>query len=114
MAQLSIRVDVLDRIRIGPGKIQLLEAVDQHGSISGAGRALGMSYKRAWDLVAELNGAFRGHVVEAQTGGKAGGGAHLTPLGKELVTRYRLVVAEAERAAAPHLAAIEASLTAER
>jgi len=109
MAQLSIRVDVPDRVRIGPGKIRLLEAVAELGSISGAGRSLGMSYKRAWDLIAEMNSAFEDHVVLAQPGGRAGGGALLTPLGKELVAHYRAIVADAEKAAAKHLEAIEAA-----
>jgi molybdate transport system regulatory protein len=107
MAQLSIRVDLLDRVRVGPGKIQLLEALDEQGSISGAGRAIGMSYKRAWDLIAELNSSFVTPVVQTQAGGKAGGGARLTPFGRVLVARYRAIVEGAEAMAAPHLEAIE-------
>jgi molybdate transport system regulatory protein len=109
MAQLSIRVDVPDKVRIGPGKIQLLEAVGEQGSISGAGRFLGMSYKRAWDLIAEMNSAFEDLVVLTQPGGRTGGGAVLTPLGKELVAHYRAIVVGAEKAAAKHLEAIEAA-----
>jgi len=93
---LSVRIDLDPEGRIGPGKIQLLENIKANGSISAAGRAMDMSYKRAWDLVGEIN-RICGHVaVERQTGGKNGGGAALTPFGLSLVARYRNI----ERAAA--------------
>ena len=83
---LSLRIDLDTEGRIGPGKIQLLEKIQQFGSISAAGRAMDMSYKRAWDLVDEINRVCRRPAVERQTGGKNGGGAALTPFGASLVS----------------------------
>lgn len=77
--------------------------IAQHGSIAGAGRALGMSYRRAWLLVEAMNSGFGRPVVEAQIGGRAGGGARLSDLGADVVARYRAVEAAAEAAAAPYL-----------
>lgn len=108
MARLSIRIDLAREGRIGPGKVALLERVAELGSISAAGRAMGMSYKRAWQLVAELNRAFGQPLVEARPGGVSGGGAKLTPFGEEIVFRYRAVEEAAEGAVAMHLAALEA------
>lgn len=104
-AELSLRID-LPSGRIGPGKIRLLEAIDQEGSISAAGRALGMSYKRAWDLVDALNSLVGSPVVEASTGGYRGGGAMLTDAGRDLVADYRAIERAAQRAAQPRLAAL--------
>ncbi len=89
MASLSIRIDIAPGLRIGPGKVQLLEMIAEHGSISAAGRALGMSYRRAWMLIEEMNKGFGQPVVDAQIGGKAGGGARLSSLGADLVAHYR-------------------------
>ena len=75
LPSLSVRIDLDTEGRIGPGKIQLLEKIDEFGSISAAGRAMDMSYKRAWDLVDEINRICRQAAVERQTGGKNGGGA---------------------------------------
>jgi molybdate transport system regulatory protein len=102
---LSLRID-LPSGRIGPGKIRLLEAIEREGSISAAGRALGMSYKRAWDLVDALNKQFGTPVVEASTGGHRGGGAMLTEAGRSLVADYRAIERAARRAAEPRLAAL--------
>src|SRR3954470_9790528 len=74
MASLSIRIDLGPNVRVGPGKIRLLELIAEHGSISAAGRALGMSYRRAWLLVDELNHLFAEPVVAGQIGGRSGGG----------------------------------------
>jgi molybdate transport system regulatory protein len=87
-------------VRLGPGKIQLLELIDTHGSISEAARAMDMSYRRAWLLVAELNQGFRQPVTEAQTGGKGGGHAVLTAFGHELVGLYRKIEQDAAAAVA--------------
>ncbi|MDK9698129.1 MAG: LysR family transcriptional regulator [Siculibacillus sp.] len=92
--------------RIGHGKVALLEAIAETGSISGAGRLLGMTYRRAWELVDHLNKAFGRPLVAGQSGGTGGGGARLTELGREVVARYRAVQAAAEAAAAPHVAAL--------
>src|ERR1700730_10495759 len=86
---LSVRIDLDSEGRIGPGKIQLLENIRELGSISAAGRAMDMSYKRAWDLVDEINRICRQAAVERQTGGQKGGGAGLTAFGVSLVRRYR-------------------------
>src|SRR5881396_1105023 len=85
LPSLSVRIDLAPEGRIGPGKIQLLENIDKCGSISAAGRAMDMSYKRAWDLVDEINRICRQADVERQTGGKNGGGAVLTAFGISLV-----------------------------
>lgn len=104
MAHLSIRIDLSSNNRVGPGKVRLLEMIAEHGSISAAGRSLGMSYRRAWMLIEALNKGFGRPVVEAQIGGKAGGGARLSSLGVEVVANYRAAEQAAERAAAPFLA----------
>src|SRR4051794_9196124 len=72
-------------------KIELLEQIREHGSISAAGRAMEMSYKRAWDLVDEINRICGRAAVEPQAGGKNGGGAMLTKFGATLVARYRRI-----------------------
>ncbi len=74
---------------LGPGKVDLLELIRDQGSISAAGRSMGMSWKRAWSLVDELNRAFRLPLVEAARGGAAGGGAHLTATGTDVLALYR-------------------------
>lgn len=89
MTHLKIRIYFDDESWIGPGKVELLERIDEYGSISAAGRAMNMSYKRAWDLVAELNRIFGAPVARAQTGGKTGGGAELTPLGRQIIAAFR-------------------------
>ena len=101
-AVLWLRIDLADG-RVGPGKIALLEAIAEAGSISAAARSLGMSYRRAWELVAELNQTFSSPVVERITGGAGGGGAKLTRLGEALVLGFRDIEAAASRAAAAHL-----------
>ena len=106
MPHLRIRVYLDDKSWIGPGKVDLLEAIAEHGSISAAGRAMGMSYKRAWDLVAELNRIFGAPVAAARPGGRRGGGAELTPLGRDVVEQYRAIEQNAANAAEPHIAVL--------
>jgi len=101
-ARLSLRVDFPGG-RIGPGKIALLEAIAREGSISAAGRALGMSYKRAWELVDQLNTLLAEPAVTASPGGARGGGAKLTAAGEALIQDYRAMERAAARAAAPQL-----------
>jgi molybdate transport system regulatory protein len=108
--RLTLRVDFGAGRSIGPGKIRLLEAVDRDGSISQAGRALGMSYRRAWLLIDDMNRCFRQAVVSAKPGGSQGGGAVLTPFGVELVRDYRAIEAAAAAAAKPRLRGLEAAL----
>jgi molybdate transport system regulatory protein len=95
---------------LGPGKIRLLEAIAKTGSISQAGRSLGMSYRRAWLLVDDVNNCFRDAVIAAQPGGVHGGGATLTPFGQQLVERYRAIEADALVATRKHLHDLEAAL----
>lgn len=101
-ARLSLRLD-LPGGRIGPGKIALLEAIAREGSISAAGRALGMSYKRAWELVDQLNTLFGQPVVAASIGGARGGGAKLTEAGLTLVAEYRAIERDAAEACATRI-----------
>jgi molybdate transport system regulatory protein len=110
LPSLSLRIDLDSGNRIGPGKIALLENIDRHGSISAAGRAMDMSYKRAWDLVDEINRVCRQPVVERQTGGKNGGGAMLTPFGESLVERYRRIERDAAVAVKKDLAALRSDI----
>src|SRR5258708_13682340 len=88
LPSLSVRIDLDSEGRIGPGKIQLLENIRECGSISAAGRAMNMSYKRAWDLVDEINRICRRAAVPRQTGAKNRGRAQLTHFGAPLVARY--------------------------
>lgn len=107
MAQLSIRIDFGPDLRIGPGKIQLLEEIAALGSIAAGGRALHMSYRRAWELIEDLNKTFGKPVVESKSGGKKGGGATLTPLGLALISRYRAMERAAASATEAHLEALK-------
>ena len=114
MAKLILRID-FDRERaIGPGKIRLLELIASSGSISAAGRQMGMSYRRAWLLVDALNHCFRQPVVAAQVGGVRGGGAALTEFGYAVVEHYRAIETAAEAAGAAHVGALAASLAEPR
>jgi molybdate transport system regulatory protein len=110
LPSLSVRIDLDTEGRIGPGKIQLLESIQQFGSISAAGRAMDMSYKRAWDLVDEINRICRQAAVERQTGGRNGGGAVLTPFGISLVARYRKIERDAASAVRKELAALRSDI----
>ncbi len=104
--RLSIRLDLPAGGRVGPGKVALLEAIGREGSISGGGRALRMSYRRAWALVEELNAALGTALVVATTGGAGGGGARLTPAGAALVAGYREIERQATALAARQMAAV--------
>src|SRR5271156_4830393 len=110
LPSLSVRIDLDPEGRIGPGKILLLENIDSCGSISAAGRAMDMSYKRAWDLVDEINRICRQAAGERQTGGKNGGGAMLTPFGLSLVARYRKIERDAASAVKKELAALSSDI----
>ena len=88
---ISIRIDLASGGRIGPGKIALLEAIQSTGSISAAARSIGMSYRRAWLLVDEINQALREPAVTAETGGVRGGGAAVTAVGERVVGLYRAI-----------------------
>jgi len=111
--KMSLRLDFSPGGRLGPGKIALLEAVAETGSISGAGRAMAMSYRRAWLLIDDLNRMFRTPLVEAQPGGARGGGAELTPLGREVVAHYRAIESKALKAGGLHIEALQALIDPE-
>lgn len=112
MAQVVIRLDFPDRRRVGPGKVALLEAIGRTGSIAAAGRSLGMSYRRAWLLVEQLNAMFDEPVVVTHLGGAGGGGAALTGFGAKLARTYRAIEAEAQAAARAELERLETALAA--
>jgi molybdate transport system regulatory protein len=111
-ARLTLRVDLDEDRAVGPGKIRLLEAIRDTGSITKAGIALGMSYRRAWLLVDDMNNCFREPVVAAHAGGRRGGGAALSPFGRNLIDQYRAIEVEAHSATAPRLRALEAACKA--
>ena len=102
--QFRLRVKRGDIIAVGPGKVALLEAIGECGSISAAARALGMSYRRAWMLVDELNRAMREPAVGASVGGTRGGGAVLTTQGEKMIALYRAIEQQAQSAAARDIA----------
>lgn len=84
-----LRIDMPSKLRLGRGKIELLEHIRDTGSITAAGRRMDMSYRRAWQLVDTINRMFTAVAVEAQRGGRQGGGAVVTPFGEELIARFR-------------------------
>ena len=91
---------------LGPGKAQLLAQIARLGSISAAGRAMGMSYKRAWTLVVEMNTAFADPLVDSSRGGPGGGGATLTPAGHEVLARFRALESLIVTQGGVHIAAL--------
>jgi molybdate transport system regulatory protein len=109
--RLQIRLYLAPDVWIGPGKADLLELIGSTGSISEAGRQMGMSYKRAWSLVEALNAMFPAPLVERVRGGAGGGGAQLTAAGQEVLTRFRRIAAEAGAASAADGAALMAMRT---
>ena len=108
--RLRIRIVFGQAEMIGPGKAELLERLDRTGSIAAAGREMGMSYKRAWELIGTLNAMFRAPLVESTRGGPGGGGAVLTTNGRRVLALYRAFEAEAATAGAARLAEIGALL----
>lgn len=103
-AEPRLRVLMGSAIAMGPGKADLLDAIAREGSISHAARTMGMSYRRAWLLVETMNQAFRGPLVDAARGGPGGGGAHLTPLGREALKRYRAMETKAQKSLSSDMA----------
>lgn len=94
---LKLKLQLLcgDGYAMGPGKADILAAIERDGSISAAGRSLGMSYRRIWLLVDEMNRSFRERLVETQAGGSSDRGAHLTDQGRAVLAAYRELEAEA-------------------
>jgi molybdate transport system regulatory protein len=103
---IRFRIDFAKNSHVGPGKIDLLEAIRKSGSLSQAARDLGMSYRYAWLLVDSLKSAFREPVTLATTGGKGGGGVSLTAFGEALVGSYRALERDIAEAAARRLQSI--------
>jgi molybdate transport system regulatory protein len=113
-ASLAVRVRLMlgNEIALGPGKIELLEAIRVHGSISQAGKQLGMSYRRAWMLVDTMNRCFQQPLVETSAGGSHGGGATLTALGETMIAQYRTLQQRIEHITQQHAASFALHLRA--
>lgn len=107
---LHLRVVLGRQVALGPGKAELLERIAATGSIAAAGRQMGMSYKRAWSLVEEMNTLFGTPLVDAAKGGPGGGGASLTEAGARVLGAYRHLEQAAAEAVAADLAALQAAL----
>ena len=113
VAQFRLRVKYGEEIAIGPGKIAILEAIAETGSISAAGRKLGMSYRRAWLLVDQMNHYFKEPVVQAATGGSQGGGTSLTDTGAEVIRLYRTIEKQSEAHSATLISALTEKIRAQ-
>jgi molybdate transport system regulatory protein len=108
--RLTIRLDFDESRRLGPGKIALLESIGESGSISAAGRAHAMSYRKAWLLVEEMNRMFAKPLVAARPGGAKGGGAELTAAGVKVVALYRAAERKMRMGAKAEIARMERAL----
>ncbi len=108
--RLTLRIDLANGVRLGPGKVALLAQIAEHGSIRAAGAALGMSYRRAWLLCDEINRMFKEPSIFTRHGGKSGGGAGLTPFGETLLACCRRMEAEARQALGDDLSWLEAQM----
>jgi molybdate transport system regulatory protein len=103
VARFRIRITAGDAVAVGPGKIALLEAIAETGSLTAAAKQLDMSYRRAWLLLDELNRSLRQPAVASAIGGQNGGGSQLTQTGHELVELYREIEATATRSCAAQI-----------
>lgn len=103
-ARLKIQARLMldEEIAFGPGKADLLDAIAATGSISAAGKQLGMSYRRTWLLVDAMNRCFQNPLVETATGGVQGGGARLTNYGVDVLKRYRQLQTEIQKLSTQH------------
>ena len=108
--RLSLRLVFGKDAMLGPGKAELLERIRDTGSISAAGRAMKMSYKRAWMLVEEMNAAFRDALVDSTRGGPNGGGARLTAAGQAVLTQYRSLEATVVQTGAVQISTLRGML----
>lgn len=108
--KLRLRITFGPEAMLGPGKADLLEGIRDTGSISAAGRRMGMSYKRAWMLVDTLNAIFREPLVESTRGGAKGGGAVLTETGETVLALFRRIEAQAAKTSADEIATLCAML----
>ena len=102
----QLRVYLTAQDHLGPGKADILAGIAETGSIVAAGKAMGMSYRRAWLLIDTLNKMFTAPVVVASKGGKGGGGAELTALGRDVLARYRNMEKQTAKAIAADLKAL--------
>ena len=100
---LKIRINHEGNIALGPGKIELLQHIVQHGSISAAAKQMRMSYRRAWELVDMMNRCFDRPVVVSVAGGSHGGGARVTEFGQSLMLAYEEILRKSTQAAADEL-----------
>ena len=110
-ARLRIRVVFGSGVMLGPGKADLLERIAETGSIAAAGRAMGMSYKRAWSLVEELNALFQHPLVLSSRGGATGGGASLTDMGEQVLALYRELEEAARKTGADQIERLQSLLS---
>ena len=106
-----LRVTFTDSFYLGPGRADLLEGIADTGSISAAGKRMGMSYKRAWSLVQALNEGWGGPLVETSRGGSGQGGATLTPDGETVLKSYRVMEEATRKAIAPEVAMLSKRLS---
>ena len=107
---LTLRIMRRRAAAMGPGKAELIERIAETGSISAAARAMGMSYRRAWQLVESLNADFSEPVITTATGGRRGGGASVTPFGRQVAAAFRTMEAKASAAIAADLSRFERRL----
>ena len=113
MPHLSIRIDFQPSgSALGPGMVQLLERVDEQGSIRSAAASMGMSYRKAWLLIQEMQETFNGAIVTTEIGGSDGGGTKLTELGAQLLKTYRRIESRTARAAEADLEVLAALVKA--
>lgn len=112
MTRVTIRIDFDGGRHLGHGKIRLLELIDEHGSISSAARAMGMSYRRAWLLADEANRMFAQPLFATRLGGRGGGQAQLTEFGHKAIGLYRDMQRQTEQIFSDDIAALEAALEA--
>jgi molybdate transport system regulatory protein len=101
-----LRISKGETVALGPGKVSLLEAVRETGSISAAARSLDMSYRRAWMLLDELNSSLKSPATVSEQGGNSGGGCRLTPVGESIIRLYREIEIEAQRSCSKQIAAL--------
>lgn len=106
VARFRLRVTAGEVIAVGPGKIDLLEAIAETRSITAAAKSIGMSYRRAWILVDQINACLRQPAVASAQGGEHGGGSRLTAVGEALVQRYRRIEMRAAEACADDITAL--------
>ena len=103
-----LRIVLAPGVAFGPGKADLLQGIAETGSIRAAGNRLSMSYKRAWNLIGELNRNFAEPLVETEKGGAGGGGTRLTPMGETVLARFRAIEAAYQAAAGADIRALQA------